>query len=242
MKKPSKIYSYHVANLREIEAALRLVSKQAKFFVATKDPENSLRSTLRLYSFLIGAWTETRLSKILHESSGFEPSERELIDKCDTQLDKWLKTIDLAFRKHHGITKATLNEVNLGVAHAARRNAIRKILDEDLRIIIEVRNKLAHGQWLYPLNNSKTRVESDKFQLINKENIQSLQFKYSMIRHLSDTIHDLVVSPEAFERDFDKHYRMLEQARVNLHKRKYSDFETKLQTSREKGRLRSQKK
>ncbi len=49
-----------------------------------------------------------------------------------------------------------------------------------LRILIEIRNKLAHGQWIYPFNNEGNTVDPDKFKLIDKENLQSLQFKYSL--------------------------------------------------------------
>ena len=82
----------------------------------------------------------------------------------------------------------------------------------------------AHGQWVYPLNNVGTAVESDKYKLINKENLQSLQFKFDLIGHLADAIHDLVVSPETFERDFEKHFRKLLQTRTNLI-RAYSEIQ-----------------
>ena len=36
-------------------------------------------------------------------------------------------------------------------------------------------------------------VDPDKFKLIDKENLQSLQFKYSLAQHLADAVHDLVV-------------------------------------------------
>ena len=36
-------------------------------------------------------------------------------------------------------------------------------------------------------------MDPDKYKLINKENLQSLQFKYSLAQHLVDAVHDLVV-------------------------------------------------
>lgn len=49
-------------------------------------------------------------------------------------------------------------------------------------------------------------MDPDKYKLINKENLQSLQFKYSLAQHLVDAVHDLVVSPTTFERDFESHF------------------------------------
>lgn len=116
---PSKIYRYHVANLQELQLALGHTGRLARIEIASKDPQKGLRSLLRLYSFLVGAWIETRLRKLLHEEFGFTEAERNQIEQKSSQLDQWKETVDLAFRKHHKITKTPLDERNLGVAHAA---------------------------------------------------------------------------------------------------------------------------
>lgn len=226
----------HVANLRELELAISHTGRLARAEIASKDPQQSLRSLLRLYSFLVGAWAETRLKKLLHEEFGFSNVEREQIGRKSSQLEQWQETVDLAFRKHHSVKKAPLDERTLGVAHAARRGSLQDVLSNELKILIEIRNRLAHGQWVYPFNTEGTAVESDKYQLINKENLQSLQFKYSLARHLADAVHDLVVSPQTFERDFEDHFKKLFQVRTNLVSKDYSKYEASLVSSREKAR------
>lgn len=235
-RNPSKIYMQHVANLRELELAISHTGRLARAEIASKDPQQSLRSLLRLYSFLVGAWAETRLKKLLHEEFGFPDAERARIEKKSSQLEQWQETVDLAFRKHHSVKKAPLDERSLGVAHSARRAALQDVLSNELRILIEIRNKLAHGQWVYPFDNEGTAVESDKYRLINKENIQSLQFKYALAGHLADAVHDLVVSPQTFERDFEDHFKKLFQVRKNLVTKDYSKYEMSLVSSREKAR------
>jgi hypothetical protein len=235
-RNPSKIYMQHVANLRELELAISHTGRLARAEIASKDPQQSLRSLLRLYSFLVGAWAETRLRKLLHEEFGFSEAERNQIEKKSSQLEQWQETVDLAFRKHHSVKKAPLDERSLGVAHAARRAALQDVLTNELRIIIEIRNKLAHGQWVYPFNNEGTAVEPEKYKLINKENLQSLQFKYALSGHLADAVHDLVVSPKTFERNFEDHFKKLFQVRTNLVTKDYSKYETGLVSSREKAR------
>lgn len=235
-RNPSNIYKYHVANLKELELAISHTGRLARSAIASKDPQQSLRSLLRLYSFLIGAWAETRLKKLLHEEYGFSDSERKHIIEQSSQYEQWEKTVNLAFRKHYNIPKAKLSDKTLGVANNARRAALLGVLENDLRIIIEIRNKLAHGQWIYPLNNDCTNVESEKYKLINKENFQSLMLKYSLICHLANAIHDLVVSPTTFQRDFESHFKKLFQVKTNLLKKKYSDYEQKLVQSRDSAR------
>ena len=113
-RNPSKVYSQHVANLRELELAISHTGRMARSEIASRDPQQGLRSLLRLYSFLIGAWAETRLRKLLHEEFGFDESERKKITDKSSQLEQWQETINLAFRKHHNITKAPLDERSLG--------------------------------------------------------------------------------------------------------------------------------
>ena len=236
-RNPSKLYKQHVANLRELELAISHIGRLARIAIASKDPQQSLRSLLRLYAFLVGAWAETRLCKLFHEEYGFTETERSLISSKSTQLEQWQETVDLAFRKHHQITKAPLDERSLGVSHAARRAALLDVLTHELKIIIEIRNKLAHGQWVYPLNNEGTAVEPEKYRLINQENIQSLQFKLALLRHLADVVHDLVVSPKTFERDFEDHFKKLFQVRTNLVTKDYKKYEKSLISGRERARL-----
>lgn len=236
IRNPSKLYKQHVANLRELELAISHTSRLARTTIASKDPQQSLQSLLRLYSFLVGAWAETRLKKLLHEEYGFTDQERKQIESKSSQLEQWQLTVDMAFRKHHKITKAPLDERNLGVTHAARRVALHDVLGNELKIIIEIRNKLAHGQWVYPFNNEGTAVEQEKYRLINQENLQSLQFKFALSGHLADAIHDLVVSPTTFERDFEDHFKKLFQVRTNLTTKDYKKYEASLIKSREKAR------
>jgi hypothetical protein len=233
---PSKIYTYHVANLRELDVALSNTARLARSAIASGDPQRSLRTLLRMYAFLVGAWAECRLRKLLHEEFGFTVGERAIVEGQRTQLEQWQQSIDLAFRKHHRITRAPLDERVLGVSHAARRAALHDVLNNELRIIIEIRNKLAHGQWIYPFNAEGNAIESDKYVLVNQENLQSLQLKLALLGHLADAVHDLVVSPKTFERDFDTHFRHLYQVRTDLTRRSYAKYESKLIESRKKMR------
>jgi hypothetical protein len=240
-RNPSKLYKHHVANLRELDIALSNVARLARSAIASGDPQRSLRTLLRMYSLLVGAWAECRLRKLLHEELGFNDAERSHVQSQSTQLEQWQETINLAFRKHYNIRKAPLNEHVLGVAGAARLGALQKVLTNELRIVIELRNKLAHGQWIYPLNNEGTAVEPEKYQLINKENLQSLQYKLALSGHLADAVHDLVVSPRAFERDFETHFRKLYQVQTNLRAKSYAKYEAALIASRRRSREKSLK-
>jgi hypothetical protein len=236
-RNPSKLYKYHVANLRELEAALGNVARLARAAIASQDSERSLRTLLRLYSFLLGAWAECRLLKLMHEEFGLNQSQREGILQKPTQLEQWIALVDSAFRSHYAIPSAELNARTLQVTPSARRDALRNVLNNELCIIIEIRNKLAHGQWIYPFNSQGSEVDSNKFRLINQENLLSLEYKFALLGHLASAIHDLIVSQVTFERDFDNHFKKLSQVQINLKNRSYEKYAKSLINSRQKARV-----
>lgn len=162
-----KIYKYHVANLKELELALNHIERLAKKEIATKDAQNSLTSLLRLYTFMLGAWAEVRLKKILYEFQGLNDEERTFILNKSKQIEQWQAIVELSFRKNFQIPKADL-EQNLkrkDIAAYQKYIEINRLINEDLRIIIEIRNKLAHGQWKYPFSQ-ECKIDTDKYQLI----------------------------------------------------------------------------
>ena len=104
-----------------------------------------------------------------------------------------------------------------------------------MRPIISVRNRLAHGQWIYPLNSDASDVEQEKYTLINKENLLSLQFKYSIVKTLAEIIHDLVVSPPTFDRDFDQRFGLMANTINNLKTRIYNKYKDSLIAKHKRG-------
>ena len=229
-----KLYHFHVCNLRSIEIAIKNAALSTRKAISEQN-QNAITSFVRLYSFLLGAWAETRLSKLLFEKNGITPDERNIVLSQQTHIDRWHKAVEVAFRKQYNIPSAPLTEKTLPHSSYSRHASLVDILDNDLRSIIEIRNKLAHGQWIYPLNNDGNDVETEKYNSIHQENLLALQFKMSLIQSLASIIHDLFVSLPTFERDFDQHYRQIMTTRTNLQRRKYDEYEKMLVMKRQRG-------
>ena len=222
------MYEFHVKNLREVQTALKNISLLARAAIASDDSSNNLRSLVRLYALILGCWAETRLRKLLHEQGGFSEAKRQEIMESDSRICQWKSLVDIAFRKHYGLKNTNITRTSIGVASFAYYEVLHEVLDEELAIVIQIRNKLAHGQWIYPLNAKETDMNCVHYMKINKENLLSLQFKYDLLIHLSNLTHDLVVSHETFQRDFESHFQKLEQVRHNLKSRDYSKYKDNL--------------
>lgn len=229
-----KIYKYHVANLRSIEIALKNTARSARKAISEKN-QPATNSFVRLYAFLIGAWAENRLKKMLYEKNIFSKKERIKVMNQTGLLDRWQKAVEAAFRKHFKIPKAKISQNSLPHTAYTRYSSLIEILDKDFRSVIEVRNKLAHGQWIYPFNNNETDIEQKKYLLLNKENLLSLQYKFKLISSLTDIIHDLFVSLPTFKRDFDLHFQHITNTINNLINRKYENYANSMIEKRKRG-------
>lgn len=230
----TELYRYHVANLRSLGIAIKSTALSARKAISEEN-DSATASFVRLYAFLIGAWAENRLKKLLFEEHGFSQIERDRVLRESAQLGKWKKAVEVSFRNHYGIPKAKLTANTLPHKAHARFSTLNVVIEKDLRSIIEVRNKLAHGQWIYPLNRKGTNIQQDRYQSINKENLLSVQLKFKLLSNLSDIIHDLVVSLPTFERDFAEHYQRMMHTRNNLRNRKYEDYAQNMIEKRKRG-------
>lgn len=228
------LYKYYVTNLRSLEIAVKSTAFSTRRAISENNI-NSIQSFVRLYAFLVGAWAETRLGKLLLEQSGFSSMDRKTILEESTQLDQWFKTVELAFRKHFRVPHAKLEPPNISHTFSHRYSTLIQTIDVQLRPIISVRNRLAHGQWIYPLNSDASDVEQEKYTLINKENLLSLQFKYSIVKTLAEIIHDLVVSPPTFDRDFDQRFGLMANTINNLKTRSYDKYKDSLIAKHKRG-------
>ena len=217
-----------------MEAALARIARTVRQSIAEGDA-NAQKAFLPLYMLLLGAWAESRLNKVLYEPQAFTDGERQQIKSGRTHLDKWLNVVELGFRRHYHVPHAELSRMTLPFSAAARYSEIVNLLNTDLKVVIELRNKLAHGQWEYPLVTDGNDVSSDLKKLMLAENLLSLQFKKSLISAVLNIVNDLAVSPPTFERDFDNHYRLIVETRRSLEMRRYDKYVLSLITKRQRG-------
>jgi hypothetical protein len=233
VKTPDRLYHFHVDNLRAVRAGLDDVLAAARRAIASRR-ESSIATHLRLYAFMAGAWAECRLLKLLYERQAFSDDERRVV-LAETALARWTKVVEIAFRRHYGIPAASLEPPALPKTAHARLQILTDVIRDDLRSIITLRNKLAHGQWVYPLTDDLTDVAQEQMDALRLETLFSLKQKASLIESLCASVHDLVVSLPTFERDFDNHFVRIEQTRRNLIAKDYGKWVTQIRARHDRG-------
>lgn len=231
----ANLYKAHVQNLRAVDTALQRILRELNAAISRNDAATSV-ALLKTAMLLLGAWAENRLRKMLFEPNAFTQVERQQIADAGSQLEIWKRALDRGFRRRYGIPAANLATA-LPITPRARYIALVSMIEADLRPIIEIRNKLAHGQWVRPLNSDNDDFSPSYTQQINGENAHSVKCKYRMLEYLAQLIHDLVAGNAAFERDFDSHYSKLEHAKQEITSRPYQTWLTLMRDKYQRGKI-----
>ncbi len=141
----NKKYKYHVKNLHTIEVALLNTALSTKDAIR-KQNTKAITSFTRLFSFLLGAWIETRLKKLIYEKDAFSKSQIEEILNENSQFDQWIKLIEVSFKKHYKVK--SISKENMELKSFAYFQEINDMFYEHIKDIIEIRTGLFNSERL----------------------------------------------------------------------------------------------
>lgn len=233
MPPPETIYAFHVANLREVNRGLAHIGRELRRALSDGDRPGSSALT-KTYALTLAVKVECRLQKLVYEPN-VSAAERETVLAPPQHVERWHAAVELGLRNHWANRPGDLSQLSLGHDIHARYQTLTAAIEDDLRPIIELRNKLAHGQWVFPLTESN-EVAVEQKRTLEREQALSLGLKSRILDDLADVIHDLVVSRHAFESSFERQFRDLTLLRGELAERRFKNFEAKLRSKRRRGR------
>ena len=229
----STLYRAHVENLRSVKLGVDHSYRLLKRALAEGN-DSASESLLRVYSLLAGAWAECRLRKLIYEGGGFNDVEIANIISQSSQHERWLAALDYGFARRYSAT-IPLTSRGIGKTAFLRYAVIKELVENEVRPLIETRNRLAHGQWVKPLNSDETGFSVDQFRALRGENALSAHYKLRIIEFLALIIHDLVVGQNAFERDFDENFERLENFQRDLVGKSYDEWRLMLVDKHRRG-------
>ncbi|MGE6574211.1 hypothetical protein ACQKFM_04795 [Paenibacillus xylanexedens] len=220
------MYKKHCKNLRELENAIKLIQRDLRRYISTEQNSNEYSYT-KILSYLVTCWAEVRILKVAFEQNAYNQKEISEILNASTLEDKWITALNISFCKAYRIrytNDCDVIESKLPFTDSSRYSALLSLIKNDLVESIEVRNRIAHGQWLFAFTNDLKNFPQELTTKLRVENIVKLQLKMNLFKNLAKLIHDLAVSPKTFIRDFDDNYKNIEQQKKNLHKRDYNKY------------------
>ena len=224
----AELYDIHSQNLAAVDRAVTRIRQAANRSVA--EGRHAITQDLtRVYAWLLAAKLESRLRKVLYEAPALTDERREVVLRQRSQDKQWLRLIDEAFMQKYNVPRAT--GTALPLTSRFRRTELREAVSKDLLPIMQLRNKLAHGQWAVALNTSGNAVSPGLDGALKALDLLALKHQDRLIGAVADAVTDLAVSRPTFERDFDKHFRAVEDARLRLAQGGYEEWAARQRSS-----------
>lgn len=245
------MYKKWCENVSTLEDAIEQIQRDLRLSISQENNTNIYTYT-KLLSYLIVCWSEARVMKLIYEPEftysnrvgtftkrkSYIDTEIQEIYSSSTLKDKWIKALQIAISKHHNVPRDTNFPNNLPFTSRVRYLEIEDLISNKLLTSIELRNRIAHGQWKHAFTNDLRNVSQPHTTALRTENIVTLQLDYKIFKILAQLVHDIASSPATFDRDFDKNYKILEQNKLNLHNRDYNTYKNKLIEKYNRGKLR----
>ncbi|MEU7512183.1 hypothetical protein AB0B13_09290 [Streptomyces sp. NPDC042898] len=229
----TKRHNAHVRNLEALETAFEVVSRSCKDSIRRGENHEILALT-RTCALLLGATLEDRLMTIV--SSPYFPQDSEQrVMKERTVLDMWHRVLTEAFAVRYKVPHSKIPSL-LPFTSAAHFAGMKSVLDNWVEPLINVRNSLAHGQWIVAFNEEREKANQRRTQQLNTQTLWHLRLQRSMLIHLERLIFDLIATQYAFERDFDKHWKNLRAAEVRISMNKSKEWELLLRRRHQRGK------
>ena len=136
--------------------------------------------------------------------------------------DRWSHFVDFCFRRNFlGGKRRALNLVNLKHTNFSRYNYLKNMLDNEIKAIIEIRNKLAHGQWAIAFNsdgNDKNHEVTTKLWTLSKKDVMATK---NIVTRFTEIMNALISSKEHFSSIFDDAVGALEENKIT-HEQQYT--------------------
>ncbi|OPB86643.1 hypothetical protein BAS06_15720 [Elizabethkingia miricola] len=186
----AEIKDIHILQSRNVRY-LKKVQKNITMDInlsLVKNDQFQIGIKTKIYSLLYSALSEAQFTQILHTPFGFNHSEILKIQKQHSLVESWNYMLDLALLK--------VGDWNTNTDLKARREFLRETIKEYIEKPQELRNKIAHGQWIHALNSPNTKENTDTTNRILNLNIVTISIWFEIHQYLCFIIRDLIQSPQ----------------------------------------------
>ena len=209
-----EIFIASTKNLRDLKKQKKRISALVNRAIREKK-DSDLISLTKVYVLLYSAYVETSFLKLFHTPNAFSESEITQIMAQHNLEQKWIKCVELAFNK--------LNTNNLGGV-ANKKQTLNRLLQEYIIEPSQIRNKVAHGQWIYCLNNECTKINQNTTAQMTDLDFVKIERYFYVYDKFHQCILDLLISHKTHYRDY---YQIITELQNYVDSTKSWSLETK---------------
>jgi hypothetical protein len=222
------LFRKHSENLQRVRAGLKQAERLHKDAIRRGD-DAATKFMARMHQLMIGLLAEGYLRWIMTDPGGFNEKERGLLLRERSQLERWLRAVELAFRRHYAVPLHLDIDSTTAPTVAPQYAAICDMLKNDLALVVQDRNDVAHGQWKWLLNYKETSFNGPAPASYNY--LQSRR-RGEVVAHVAHLVNALVVSEPTFQRDYATIWGAINSARTAFDAPDYPAFVTTLRVRR----------
>ncbi len=198
IKELFKLQSRNVRHLKKVEKNLTMDIN----YYLLKGDDFKVKLKTNFYSLLYSLLSEAQFLQILHTPHGFTYPEIQQIKKQSSIVKQWEKMLDIALNK--------VGDFNTDTSIAQKRTFLRSIITQYIEEPQNLRNKIAHGQWVHALNSKNTKENTSTTNKIDALNVVEISKWFSIHQYLCFIIRDLVQSDlGVFNNSFNDNYAAL---------------------------------
>jgi hypothetical protein len=227
---PEHDFRKHTENLRAVKAGVTQAERIHKDAIRRGD-EAVTEFAARVHQLMIGLLAEAELRQIVSDPGGFNDKERRLIRAEKSKELQWKRAVELAIRRHYSAPiHLEINDTNTATGVGAQYASIVDLLEKDLSVVIGDRNKLAHAQWKWRLNNKE--IDFLPGPAPSPLNYLASRRTGEIIILIGRLVYTLATSEPTFQRDYSAIYSEISALRVRITGNDYSVFAKNLRSRR----------
>jgi hypothetical protein len=222
-------YRKHSANARLVTKGLTQAERSHRAAIRGGQ-EVAIDFAARVHHMTVGLLAECLLRKVVADPAGFNARERLLVAKERSQLDRWKRAVELAFRRHYSIPiHLDISSASATPIVAGQYASLIDLLEHDLAAVIQDRNKIAHGQWAWVLDSKEKAFTGAAPSALN---YRQIAVRSDIVRQIAELVEDLVVSEPTFVRDHQQRFAAIQHLRAGLSGADYPAYVARLRSTR----------
>lgn len=234
-----EIYQASCENVREMKRQISVV-KQMFNDALIHNREQEVNALTKIYALLYSSYAEVSFLKLIHTPHGFTDDYiRQIQFKTYTVKtengvkersrpnnleDQWTICIDF-------VLKGIANMVNAGDL-ANKRQKLHTYLSKYVIEPSQIRNKIAHGQWLVCLNNDNTAKNDDTTDKLKSLDFVQIDNLFAIYDLFLQCVEDLIESP--YKTHFRDYYSSLEKMEKHIKRTRNYTLEGKREELKKK--------
>lgn len=209
-----EIFIASTENLKDLKKQRKRIYALVNRAIREKK-DADLTSLTKVYALLYSAYVETSFLKLIHTPKAFTESEIMQIMAEHNLEEKWVKCVNFAFNR--------LNTTNLGEV-ANKKQTLNRLMQEYIIKPSLIRNKVAHGQWIYCLNSDCTKINQNTTTQIGNLDFVKIERYFCIYDKFHQCILDLLISHKTHFRDY---YQIIAELKDYIESTKSWSLETK---------------